>query len=454
MPQQKWNLGDIRPPERQTRTGGSAASTRKRPAADIRARAERPLPEERTDSAYEQREETAAVRGSSHRGRSERKRGKLFWGGAVIVLVAIGFLTTLILRGAELTIYPKFKDVAVQAAFTAYKQPAVDTLGYELMTLEETGERTVSATDSQKAEERATGEITIYNAHTTGVQRLIKNTRFESSDGHIFRIQESVDIPGYTQKGNDKVPGSVTAKVFADGAGEAYNVAPGKFTIPGLKGDPQFDTIYAESKAPMQGGFIGERLIVSPEELAKAQEAIRGELKEKLFSRAQSERPAGFELFVSAVRVRFESLPSVDAGDKQATIREKAILEAPIFSEGDFARYLAQNTIAEYKGEAVRIENPKSLTFAYTAATSTPAAIENPINFTLAGNARIVWQYDKNKLRDDVAGAPKDKVPEILLSYQPAIERATTIMRPFWKRSFPRDPAEIKIVEVIGSPSE
>jgi hypothetical protein len=453
MPQQKWNLGDIRAPERgapkrEVRTRG------RRTAMQDVVPAHAP-PHEPIDVSEEYTADRQAGRESRlWRRRGTRGKKKKWIVLVVLAVVAVGITMSLFGQGAELTVYPKFKDVTVDATFTAHQNPEVNMLGYELLSLDETGERTVAATGSEPAEERATGEITLYNTFSKEPQRLIKNTRFESKDGLIFKIQDPVVIPGYTMNGTEKTPGSATAKVFAEAVGDKYNIAPSRFTIPGLKGTPQFDGMYAESKAPMAGGFTGTRLIVEPSVLEQQREAIRSELRDKLTKRLESERPAGFVLYDAATQIKFESLPSTDAGEKKATIRERAVIEAPLFAESDLARYLAQNTVVDYKNEDVRIDNPQSLTFSYATASSTaPMASAASINFKLSGKAKIVWTYDMEKLRNDLKGVTKDGLPAVLLKYQPAIERATTVMRPFWRRSFPDNPAKIKITEVVGSPS-
>lgn len=445
MAQQKWNLGDIRPPERVGRT------SRKKAATDATNLGPRPS---RIDVS-ESHEQTSR---REPRSRTSRKgSGRTFLLIAIIAVLGILiFLSTILLRSADLTVFPKYRDVTVQATFTALQNPSATELGYELLTLEEVGERTVAATGSEEVEERATGEITVYNAHSTDTQRLIKNTRFESPDGKIYRINDSIVIPGFTRDGAGKVvPGSTTVSVFADAPGEEYNIAPARFTVPGLKGSDQFENIYAESKAPMNGGFIGTKLMVEPAGLTQAQEAIHAELREKLMGRLQNERPSGFTLYSDAVKITFESLPSIDTGSNEATVREKAVLTVPIFADSSFAQYIAQNTITDYAGEAVRIEDPAKLAFAYSATTSPEAALrqDNRLEFNLSGNIRVIWDYDENQLREDVAGIAKSDLPSVLATY-PAIERANTVIRPFWKRSFPETPQKIRIIETVGGSAE
>ena len=45
-------------------------------------------------------------------------------------------------------------------------------------------------------ERKASGQIIVYNAYNDNNQKLIKNTRFETPDGKIYRIQASIIVPG------------------------------------------------------------------------------------------------------------------------------------------------------------------------------------------------------------------------------------------------------------------
>jgi len=181
-------------------------------------------------------------------GRAAKKKRVITIFIVAVLILGFGFLISALISGADVTVYPKFKDATVQATFSAVKDPQVGELSYELLTLEADGERQVSATGEEQVSERATGNILIYNAFSTSPQRLIKNTRFESPDGLIYRINESVEVPGMVEDDDGSpVPGVITAKVFADGTGEQYNISPVRFTVPGLAGSDQFDTMYAES---------------------------------------------------------------------------------------------------------------------------------------------------------------------------------------------------------------
>ncbi len=449
MPQ-KWNLQDIRParPERTNTDGQAPMQPVRRVNQDIAPRRPDVRPPHTPEPhVYDEDLGTLDVVDGN---RAKRKRTLIAIIIAVLVLGGALFMNIL-MGGAEITVYPKFKDVSVQAAFTGMKTPAAGELGYELLTLDATGERQVAASGSEKVSERALGSIFVYNTDSKGVQRLIKNTRFESPDGLIFRIKESVEVPSATKDAKGAlVPGVVTAEVFADGTGEQYNISPGRYTVPGLKGSPQFSTVYGESNVAMAGGFEGERYLLDEAELLTKKQELHLELRNSLLERLKTERPAGFILFENAVTFTFESQPATSYGNSLATIKEKAYLHVPIFKEDEFSKYLAESTIAGYEDELVKVTSPEKLSFDYTLATTTQSDIsrETQLEFMLKGTTRIVWQYDEEKLKKDLLGLSKGALPTVLSGY-PSIDRAEAIVRPFWAQNFPESDKEITITTIL-----
>lgn len=424
---QKWNLQDIRPPERKKK---------KRP---VRQSAQ----QDSVDTAPEQ----SHIKSSRTRRRSGGRRGILKAALIIVGVIVIAFALTPFLRGAEITVYPKHEDITVQASFVAYNQPSAGELGYELLTLEEVREETVPATGQEEVDERAEGEIIIYNEYSTTPQRLIKNTRFESPEGRIYRIPESIVVSGYTENGGEIVPGSITSTVFADEPGDAYNTEEATFTIPGLEGTDQFEDMYARVQTPIAGGFSGLKFIVEDALLAQRRADMQASAETELRERLESERPAGFHYFPDSVTITSQQLPSMQSGDSEVTLREKVELHVPLFANNELARYLAENTTVGYEGEPVRVQNLENIAFAY-ASTSKAITGSESIQFALSGNALLVWDYDEEALQNDLTGVSKTAVPAILGGY-PAISRAESAIRPFWKRSFPEDSDDIHITEVV-----
>lgn len=424
MPQ-KWNLQDIRP---------SAPKSSKQKAAP-----KPPAPDPDLGSI------------DFRDGKTVKRKRMTLTSVIVLALLAFGFFANVLLGGAEVTVYPKMKDVVVQSDIVARTVPQAGDLSYEVLSLESTAEKQVKATGKEEVAEHATGKITVYNTRTGASQRLITNTRFESPDGLIFRIKSSIEIPAATEDADGNVvPGKVQADVFSDGTGEEYNIAPARFTVPGLKGSDQYDTVYAESTSAFSGGFEGERYLVEDAELAAAQEELHGELRAKLLGELKEKIPAGFIAYDDAVTFMFESLPATEYGDSLATIRERARLQVPVFKADAFAQYIAEKTIPEYAGEPVYVLDPSALSFAYAEelAPGTDIKQVTEIPFKLEGNAKIVWQFDADALKKSLAGKKKNETASVFASYR-SIGNAQAEVKPFWASKFPTDTAEIEVETVI-----
>ncbi len=433
---QKWNLQDIRP----------AQSHKRRPieggAPSLKV-AQKPV-----EMSREEAPEELSIRIIDG---NKKKSKSLFYAVAIFLFIIVGGLfASALMGGAEITVYPKNRQPNVNAVFEAKRSPQPEELAYEVMTLEAEGESQVKASGEEEVQSQAVGSLFIYNAEQKETLRLVTNTRFESANGKIFKIKDSAIVPGYTMNGTTKVPGVTMAQVYADQVGEEYNVAPGKFTVPGFKGEPEYATIYAESTEGFTGGFNGKKFKIDDAELQTAKQALQTELRNALLMRIDAEKPAGFVLFKDAVTFTYVSLPSVAYGDNLATIKEKVLLRIPIFKDDNFANFIAKQTIPGYEGEDVRIKDTSVFTFAYTQATTSSSDISNytAISFNLSGKPHVIWKYDGDKLKTDLLNANKTALTSVLGGYK-AIEKANAVIRPFWKTKFPTNIKEITITEVV-----
>lgn len=433
---QKWNLQDIRP----------AQPRKKRSLSDEETVVPRSKPP--VEATRDEAEETMSINVVD----GNKKKGKSLLVAMVLFFMVLGggIVTSVLMAGAEVTVFPKYREPNVNAVFEATKTPQPEELAYEIITLDTTGERQVTASGQEEVKTQAEGTILIYNKHQAAPVRLVTNTRFESN-GLIFRIKDSAVVPAYsTDESGSIVPGVITAEVFADEPGEEYNLGPSRFTIPGFAGEPEFDNIYAESIESFAGGFNGQRFIIEEDELRTAKQALQTELRNSLLARVDAERPAGFVLFEDAVTFTYDSLPAVEYGDNLATIKEKVTMRIPMFESESFAHFIAAATVPGYEQEAVRITQPETMEFAYTSATTSASNIAEAekLEFKLTGRPQIVWVYDEAKLKADLANANKTALPAVLGKY-PAIEKAEAVIRPFWKNKFPIEFDKIEVIEVI-----
>ena len=384
-----------------------------------------------------------------------RRRRFVFGVGFFGFLAFVAFLLlNFMFAGAEVLVTPRVEQITVDGVFEAYREPPSPLdLSYEVMTITKKNSRTVPAKGQEHAEVQAKGNITIYNNHSDEPQRLIKNTRFETPNGLIFRIPNSVDVPGRRTENGKTIPGSVEVAVFADAVGAEYNIDPTRFTIPGLKGDPRYDTFYAESFAPMTGGFVGTRKTVDESVAHTVREEIRNELAGELARQAHIEKPSEFVLYESAIRTSSKELPSEPDGDA-VILSEEVTLSAVMFDAAELARFIARRTIPDFDNGTVVFTDPSELRFSF--ATTETEEENDPMNlqtgdhisFSLVGKTHVVWTFNEDRLRYDLAGKSKSQdVFANVLSGYPSIANGKAFVRPFWHGAFPEDPERISIVK-------
>jgi len=373
---------------------------------------------------------------------------KTFWFLIVVAILVLLFSISFFFVSAQVEIVPKSENANIQSTLVAKKTPQAGELGYNVIVLSKESGKVVDAEEEEAIEKKASGRIIIFNKYSRGTQRLVANTRFETPSGLIYRIAEAVTVPGYTTKGVETVPGSITVTVFSDKAGEAYNTSLSDFTIPGFEGDPRFNTIYARSETVMQGGFSGVVKKVSAETLSSAKNTMRGELEAELTREASLQIPESYMLYPNTVSFTFEELPQTNSTDTTVQINERGTIKAIIFDKRTFYNQLATEGLTEMNTGNVYISNPENLIVTLSNKDAVTSTFSEDISFSVAGNSQFVWEVDKEKIKQDLAGKARKNLGSVLSTYQ-AVDTATVMLSPFWKRSFPKNPDKI-IVKVQG----
>ncbi|MEZ4195521.1 MAG: hypothetical protein R3B53_04000 [Candidatus Paceibacterota bacterium] len=446
---QKWNLQDIRPAEPRRRRPSNFDEVNS--VSNNHSNHTHTASESVERGNYDDGADTIVIKNGN-----KESRFNIALISGVVALIVIGiFAVSALLSKTTLTVYPEFNEPTVNAEYTAYPDRRADALSYEIMTLSEEGERQVKATGQETVKTQAKGYIEIIKS-TPGTERLIKNTRFRAPSGQIFRIQESVVVPGAVKDASGSlIPGTIRAEVFADEAGQEFNLPAGtKFDVPGFKESnltELYNSIYAENREAFTGGFNGPKFIIDEDELATAKQTLQIELRDKLLKRIEAEKPADFAAFPGAVAITYNSQPTIQFGDNLVTIREQAVLQLPLFKNDDFAKFLALETIPTYEREEVRITNLSDLTFAYKDqnTSSINIADQTSLTFKILGKPQIVSSFDAVQLKKDLAGKPLTAISFVLTGHK-GIKSAKISGKPFWKRSFPDDPEDITVIEVIG----
>lgn len=358
-----------------------------------------------------------------------------------IALSAVGFV---FIGKTTISIVPLQETITLSASavHTAYRQPEDTELGYSLTTHSIEATQSIPATGRETVEEKASGKIVVYNTHSEAPQRLIKNTRFEAPNGEIYRVRNSFSVPGMT----GSTPGSIEVVVHADTAGATQNISAlgTRFTIPGLKGDPRFDTFYAELSEPITGGFVGERAIVDEATLTAARTQLQTELRGKTTDALFSQLAEDLVVFESGIFVTFESSPTQYADDETAQVKEVARITAIAFDENELARMLATAALATTEEGDITIDSKDALTFTVVEKDTIDIASDPLIQFTLEGSTTLTWSIDTESLKQDLVGKHSGALNTVMSGY-PGIKSAQATIRPFWKSEFPSESDSITI---------
>ena len=374
------------------------------------------------------------------------KMPKMVWlvGGGVLIIAVFFLFSHIFSVSATVTTVSKSKKVTVDGSFTAKKDAKAGELQFEIMTVTRDGTKTVPSTGEKKVEVKASGTIVIYNDYNAEPQRLIKNTRFETTEGLIYRIDRAVTVPGKKTVAGKATPGTVEALVYADEAGETYNIDITDFTVPGFKGDPRYKKFYARSKTPMKGGMIGIVKTASPEDIAKASQELDLSLRTELLKEAGSQKPEGFVLYDSAVFIETNTISPLEGSD----LKKRATLYGIIFDAKKLSRFLAQNLDPNYGGTDVLGSALDKLVFSPQSLDTKPWQ-KGSVTFALKGETTLISVFDAEQLKHDLVSQPKERVPMILKAY-PAIDTAEVIVRPFWRSTLPDDPSLISVKQANG----
>lgn len=365
---------------------------------------------------------------------------KLALGALVILAIAAGVLHAF--AGAKVDIVPVVNATNVSGEFVA--TATAGDLPFAFVTAETIATIDVPAEGTTEANDAAQGSITVFNDQKTS-QPLIKNTRFESPSGLIYRIRDSITLPPKTGSG----PGKLTVTVYADEGGEKYNIGPTSFTIPGLKGSETYDLVYARSESAMTGGFSGTRPSVGNATKEAKYETLKPTIDAQLRTALLGQLPEGYVLLGGATWITYEPQPDGSDAAGTVTIKEKGMAKAVIFPKGALAKAIAYLTPGTYDGQSVTFNGEPALTVSSTSG-SAPAESDESFTFTLTGTANILWVVDAEKIAGAVAGKSRDAAKTILVGF-PEVAEATFVLRPFWAGQYPSDPKEIKVN--VGEPA-
>jgi len=363
---------------------------------------------------------------------------KFFIGMGILLLAAAAYL---ILPKANIRLLLREIPVKVTIPVAISKSVSSPNLisgiipgQYFLLT--KSGSKTIeTAIDAENLPLKTGGSIDIYNAYSSAPQKLVAQTRFETKDGKIFRIQKPVTVPGAKMSGSSLIPSSIKAEVVSDGAGEEYQIGPSYFTIPGFKDSPKYAGFYAKSTESMIS--IKDSSTVASWQIEKTKQDLQNSLENELKNDTMNTfKDSDLKLINGASTVKIDEF---NAGSQ--TVSMKITWQAIFFREKDF-RALVNYAVSNKYPDLKNFDFEDSITYPQVTRSDFKKG-EMFLTFELdKANALTV---DLDGLRQELAGLDENGMRNIISSKN-FINSATISLWPFWVKKAPDSSNKINII--------
>ena len=366
--------------------------------------------------------------------------------GLVAALAVLSVVLMKVLPRADITLVAKksnwnFNESALMDKSVAEINFLKNIIPGELFTQSRNLQLTFSASGKKRIEKKASGKMIIFNAYSSDPQPLVAQTRFLAPDGKIFRLMDKVIVPGAKIVDGKIVSSSITAQVIADQTGNSYNIGPvSRFTIPGLKGSPKYESFYGESEEAMVGGFIGEVGYPTPEDIQKAEVELKIKLEESLLAAIIIQIPKEFKVLDGARSITFTNPilnTDLDAGGNFGIFGE-ASMGILAFKEADLLLMLSKKVKADL-GSDFEIKSFE-LSYGLLRADFKKGSISVPLKFSSI-TARAI---NIEELKPKISGKSEEDLKAVVFAL-PGLESARISLWPFWIAKVPKNLEKITI---------
>jgi len=373
---------------------------------------------------------------------------KLFTLFIIVTLVIAGLLSFLILPNAQVTITPKTETVnfelsAIGSTGVSQIDQSLNQIPLQKVEVTKTKSGEFNTTGEKEINQKARGYITIYNEYSSEDQTLVATTRFESSDGKIFRIPKSLTVPGAKIEEGRIIASTLKVEIVADQSGQEYNIGPSDFTIPGFKGTAKFAGFYGKSSESMNDGYIGKAKVVLTKDLTEAEDALIEDLKEEVRKSLEEQIPDDLRIVEDGLKEEVSKISSdLKEGDQaeKFNLEIKLTMTALLFKEEDLKDLVDLNLTSKISEDKSPIRETQKIGWSEPEIDWS----KGEVSFSLDVEEKVAWQIDIQKLKQDLVGQNEVEVRKYLSS-QFEIEKARVSFWPFWVNKIPKQEKKIKV---------
>lgn len=380
---------------------------------------------------------------------------KLVFGFVLVAgLAAGGAVMAWVLPKATVTVAPRQEpfsaDVeAVLAASTDATDSVTGTVPAVPLSAEVTSERrTFPATGvSTAGGGKARGSVVITNAYTANPQTLVATTRFLTPDNKLYRLRETIVVPGLTTTAAGKeTPGKLTAEVEADQIGAVYNISSTSFTIPGLAPDPRAKITAKTSTSFVGGADAGNgKKTISQQDMDTAVQQLEHDALVSAADALKAKVALGETVLPEAVHTEvLERRSSGDVGDAQDefSLELHVAARSLAFREEDLRSVLFSSlTPLLPKGETFTDKTLEGFTFKTLSYDTSKESLRLQAHY----ERPVLALLPTEDITSSLAGKSAEEVQNLLIDkYQ--VASAQVAFWPFWVEHVPRLPGKVSLV--------
>lgn len=349
-----------------------------------------------------------------------------FIGAALVVLIGILYFSL-----SQATIYVTPSLETVKADFNVLVKKGETITDQGISATVKTQNVTVSRTDMGELLEdgepqQASGTVILENS-SNREQPLVATTRLLSEEGVLFRLQDAVTVPA---------KGEVSARVYADKKGKDGEVAPTRFTIPGLNQARQQE-VFAHSEESMTGG-TSAIYRVTKESVDKALVALKEKAIQQAKDQLKDEDVNLDDLLNDAVSVEITKQEVDPAEGEDAKEFDSAITADVtfIFANREDLLQLAQSKLFSSVSLGYELSSSNEGSLTYSIAHTDLEKGTAQLRVVLEGQKRISSDHPLLDKASFVAKKPADV--KSILEADSGVKEVRIQLRPFWLRRIPR----------------
>lgn len=368
-------------------------------------------------------------------------------GLGVVSIILLGTIIYVSTGSAKIDLTPKKQPLDIQLKVSSsdrfsFVDAGLNKIPGQLFSVEKNATQTFPTTGEKEVAQKARGKITVFNEYGTTPQVLIATTRFQTSDGLIFRTLKGITVPGTKVENGKIIPGSISVEVIADKPGQSYNIPANKFSIPAFneRGDAgRYEKIYGRSDEAMKGGAVGKAKVVTETDFNTAQQTLSDQVTKDVEDSFKTQTAGLKVINASAIKLKEpESTAKVDEAADSFMMAVSGSIKTVGFKEDDLKGLIKQYVDKTKNLTAI----PEKLTISYDNIIFDENS--NTLSFTVNIKGNGYAKIDVDTIKTDLSGKNEAEIKNYFKGVA-GVESVKVVLSPFWVKRIPQDKERIKL---------